>query len=108
MNIPNQLSLEALLAEDGQCVSAGLPPGLDAADEQLRTSEALVQGSEERRERLNQIMARIAEEEAKLKELHKELEQAVRECLQPAPVRPRGFPIVTSPVPALPTTTDRR
>lgn len=91
MNIPNQLSLEALLAENGQCISAGLPGGLRPADDQLRTSEALVEESEARRQRLNEIMARIAEEEARLKELHKELELAIRECLGTAPPRPRGF-----------------
>ena len=92
MNIPNHLSLEALLAEDGQCVSAGLPLGLRPADDQLRESEAVVEGSEAGREKLNQIMARIEEQEARLKELHEELKRAVRECLQPAPVREHGPP----------------
>ncbi len=92
MNIPNHLSLEALLAEDGQCVSVGLPFGLRTADDKLRESEAMAEGSEADREKLNQIIARIEEQEARLKELHEELKQAVRECLQPAPVRERGAP----------------
>lgn len=92
MNTPHDFSLEALMAEGGQCVTAGLPFGLRPADDKLRASEAVVEGSEAGRERLNQIMARIAEQEVRLKELHEELKQAVRECLRPAPVREHGPP----------------
>ena len=82
MTIPNQLSMEALLAENGQCVSAGLPLPLRPADEQLSCGKDIVARSESRREQLERLMAEIAVEESRLKELHRELERVVRETLE--------------------------
>lgn len=82
MTIPNQLSLEALMAEDGQPVSAGLPPPLRAAHEQIVAGADLVAQSRERRERMHRIMAQITEHETRLLELHQELQHVVRESLR--------------------------
>jgi hypothetical protein len=103
MTGPHEFSLEALVADAGQCVSAGLPIPLRPADDALRASEAAVEGSATGRAKLEAIMARIAEHEARLRELHDELRAAIRECLYPVPVRPRGF---TSPALAPTTATD--
>jgi hypothetical protein len=105
MTGPHEFSLEALVADAGQCVSAGLPIPLRPADDALRASEAAVEGSATGRAKLEAIMARIAEHEARLRELHDELRAAIRECLYPAPVRARGG--FTSPAPAPTTATDR-
>lgn len=103
MTGPHEFSLEALVADAGLWVSAGLPLPLRPADDALRVSEAAVEGSATGRAKLEAIMARIAEQEARLRELHDELRAAIRECLNPNPVRPRGS--FTSPVPAPPTAT---
>ena len=80
MTIPNQLSLEALLEEEGP-VSAGLPIPLRPADDKLRAAQEAAAKSQERRERLNRLMAEITVQENRLKELHRELSQVVRETL---------------------------
>jgi chromosome segregation ATPase len=73
MTEPHQFSLEALVAEDGQCVRAGLPESLrreiDAARENSRRAK-------ERVERLDRL---IAEYEACLAEFQRRLQELRRE-----------------------------
>jgi hypothetical protein len=74
MNIPNQLSLEALIAEDGMDCRAGLPEGLRQQLDSARKREALAAGLQARADR---ILANIAEHEAQMAKLHEELRQVI-------------------------------
>jgi uncharacterized coiled-coil DUF342 family protein len=77
MTEPHQFSLEALLAEDGQCVRAGLP---EAVRRDLpKTVENKTEMVNAKRKQLEQLLARIDEHQARLMELHEELRKAVTE-----------------------------
>jgi hypothetical protein len=74
MNIPNQLSLEALIAEDGMDCRAGLPESLRQQLDADRKREALAQ---ELRAKADRILSNIAEHEAQVAKLHEELRQVI-------------------------------
>jgi hypothetical protein len=76
MTIPNQLSLEALLAEDGMDCRAGLPEGLrrQLADIKKQKDEA-----HKLQERATLILASIAEHEERIVGLHEELKVIIQE-----------------------------
>ena len=81
MTTPNQFPLEALMAEEGLYVGAGLP-------ESLRRQLAAAKDREEQagalRERADRILASIAEHEAQIAKLHQELRQVLDEYASPA------------------------
>ncbi|VTU00490.1 unnamed protein product [Gemmataceae bacterium] len=74
MTEPHQFTLEALMAEEGLYVNAGLP-------ENLRRQLAAAKEREEQagalRERADRILASIAEHEAQIAKLHQELRQVL-------------------------------
>lgn len=81
MTEPHQFSLDALMAEEGLCVSAGLP-------ESLRRQLVAARDREEQagalRERADRILASIAEHEAQIAKLHQELRQVLDQYASPA------------------------
>src|ERR1700721_2951200 len=74
MTIPNQLSLEALIEEDGMDIRAGLPESLRSQLDVARKREEL---AAELRARANHILANISEHEAQMAKLHEELRQVI-------------------------------
>jgi hypothetical protein len=79
MTIPNQLSLEALTAEEGMYVSAGLPEGLRRDLEELKSSRSRAEQAQSKRERLEQLLASIAERQAEIVKLQEELRTVLDE-----------------------------
>lgn len=90
MTIPNQLSLEALIAEDGLCVTAGLPESLR---QQLDAGRKLEEQAGVVREKAARILTEIAVHQAEIAKLHEELRQVLREFPTPsAPFAPAATP----------------
>jgi uncharacterized coiled-coil DUF342 family protein len=79
MTEPHQFSLEALLAEDGQCVRAGLPESLRRDLEKLKVIKNRAELVQAKREQLEQLLANINEHQTRLVELHEELRKAMTE-----------------------------
>jgi hypothetical protein len=79
MNDPINLSMEALMAEDGMDVRAGLPEVLRKDLDKLNTARTRTEPAKEKRERVERILASINEREAQIKELQKELAEAMRD-----------------------------
>ena len=69
MTEPHQLSMEALMAEEGLFTSAGLPDSLRAKWDAERAA----------REKADRILNEIAVHEAALAKLHAELRQTLNE-----------------------------
>jgi len=79
MTEPHQFSLEALLAEDGQCVRAGLPESLRRDLEELNAMRKRADLVQAKRKQLEQLLANIDEHQNRLMELHEELRKAMTE-----------------------------
>jgi hypothetical protein len=78
MNEPINLSLEALLDEDGMCVSAGLPEEMRRDLDKLNAARDRVERGKAERERMDKLLAAINDHEAQIAELQKELADAMR------------------------------
>jgi SMC interacting uncharacterized protein involved in chromosome segregation len=97
---PDDISMATLLAEDGMPVSAGLPEAMRRDLVRLNVARRQFEQARSKRERLEQLIAEIAEHEAQIEklqdalrvaeiaeheaqivELQKELPRAVREYL---------------------------
>jgi hypothetical protein len=79
MTEPHQFSLEALLAEDGQSVRAGLPEALRRDLEQLKAMRQRAELVQAKRKHLEQLLASIDEHQTQLMQLHEELRKAMTE-----------------------------
>ncbi len=79
MTIPNQLSMEALLAEDGLDVRAGLPEEMRKGLDRLNAARTRTDRAKEKRARMERVLASIEEHEARIAELQKELQEAMRD-----------------------------
>jgi hypothetical protein len=77
-SIPNEPSLESLLAEDGMCVTAGLPEEMRRDLDKLNAARDRVERGKAERERMEKLLAAIEGYEAKITELQKELADAMR------------------------------
>jgi len=84
MTAPLELSMEALLAEDGMPVSAGLPDGLRRQLEQVAAAREQRDRAAEKRRRVERLLAQIGEHEARIRELHDQLREAVRDYTEAA------------------------
>lgn len=79
MSEPLYVSMEALLAEDGQEVRAGLPEEMRQGLDKLNAARTRTEPAKDKRERMERILANIHEHEAQIKELQKELVEAMRD-----------------------------
>ena len=79
MTIPNQLSMEALLAEDGLDVRAGLPEEMRKDLDRLNAARMRTDRVKEKRARMERVLASIEEHEARIVDLQKELQEAMRD-----------------------------
>jgi uncharacterized protein YPO0396 len=79
MTEPHQFSLEALLAEDGHCVRAGLPEELRSDLEKRKATQKHADLVETKRKQLEQLLASIDQHQTRLMELHEELRKAMSE-----------------------------
>jgi hypothetical protein len=77
-SIPNEPSMETLLAEDGMCVTAGLPEEMRRDLDKLNAARDRVERGKAERERREMLLAQINDHEAKIVELQKELAEAMR------------------------------
>ena len=77
MTEPHQFSLEALVAEDGQCVRVGLPEAIRR--NLIRTAEKKAEMVNAKRKQLEQLLASINEHQTRLVELHEQLRKAMME-----------------------------
>ena len=79
MSIPNQLSLEALVAEDGMCVRAGLPESLRQELDRLNAAQKRMELVRQKRARLEQILSDVAALDAQIAALHNEYQATLQE-----------------------------
>jgi hypothetical protein len=79
MSIPNQLSLEALVAEDGMCVRAGLPESVRQELDRLNAAKNRMELARQKRDRLEQILTSVAALEAQIAALHQEYQETLKE-----------------------------
>ncbi len=76
MTLPDQLSLEALAADDGVWVGAGLPESLRR---QLDAGRQLEERAGVMRARADRILASIADHQAQMAKLYDELREVLNE-----------------------------
>jgi hypothetical protein len=70
--------METLLAEDGMCVTAGLPEEMRRDLDKLNAARDRVERGRAERERMEKLLAQINDHESKIAELQKELAEAMR------------------------------
>ena len=70
--------MEALLAEDGMCVTAGLPEEMRRGLDRSQCGPRSVERGKAERERMEKLLASIGEHEARIKELQQELTEAMQ------------------------------
>jgi hypothetical protein len=79
MTEPHQFSMEALVAEGGTCVTAGLPEGVRRELDRRKAAQLAATLPPDKHEHLAQLLAGIAELQCKLTQLHDELRETIRE-----------------------------
>jgi hypothetical protein len=79
MKDPMMFSLEALLAEEGQFVQAGLPESLRRELDRRKAAQLASELPQDKRERLEQLLASIAEQQRKLRQLQDELHEVLNQ-----------------------------
>ena len=76
---PCYTSLERLIAEDGMCITAGLPEGVRRELDRLEAERKRIEQGMADRARMREFVLKAVELDAKLQETEKELAAVLRE-----------------------------
>jgi hypothetical protein len=79
MTAPDERWMATVLAENGMDVRAGLPEEMRRDLDKLNAARTRTEPAREKRERMERILASINEHEARIRELQKELADAMRD-----------------------------